>query len=215
MFNMYWVLFLFFIRCQALEETVMFCIPTQLESIEKQTLESNIKKCLESNFIYGIDHLSSKEHFLESYTKTANQKQISEQLEDTAQHEKEQLMLILRDIQFKSANNVHAIKKCADMSEKMPISVAIALEMSDIFSKYKLWQHHSKKDLEHCSYVLQNRVIPFQLQKIQQIKHAHQTYSESFQKITIARNQTKYMQQHLYNIRQTLIQDIIKYQTPS
>lgn len=211
-FNMYWVLFLFFVSCQALQETVMFCIPSQLESIEKQTLEKNIKKCLETNFIYGVDNLPSKEQFLESYLNTFRQKQITEQLEDTSQHQKEQLMLILRDIQKKSSNNVHAIKKCASLSEKMPISISIALEVSDIFSKYKLWKHHTKKDFDYCSFVLHDRVIPFQLKKINQLNLEYQSYNEGFQQILSARNQTKTMQQHLFDIRQIFIQDIIEYQ---
>ena len=196
----------------ALKETIMFCIPTQLESVDYNTLESRIKTCLETNFIHGWNNIDSKT-FLDSYIHTFEHKQTTEQLEDSSHHEKEQLILVLRDIQLKTSNNIHAIQQCGSISEKMPISIASTSETTDIFAEYKIWQHHSKKDIEHCDRILHYNVIQFQKHKIQQMKIAQQNYNEGFQKIILARNQTKIMQQTLADIREIFIEDIIKHQT--
>ena len=193
----------------------MFCIPTQLESVDYYTLESRIKTCLETNFIYGWNNLESKQTYLNSYIHTWQQKETTEQLEDSSHHEKEQLMLVLRDIQLKTSNNIHAIQKCGLISEKMPITVASASETTDIFAEYKIWKHHSKKDIQYCDRILHLNVIEFQKHKIQQMKTAQKNYNEGFEKIIIARNHTKLMQQQLANIRDIFIDEIIKHQTLS
>lgn len=212
---MFWLfLFTVFHWVHASEETILFCIPSQMETFTKNRLESTIKNCLQTNFIYGMDNIPSKNVFLDMYMDVLENKKITEQLEDLSQHQKEQLMLELRDIQYKSANNAHAIQKCADMSEKMPTGIVSVEEIKNVFFEYKIWRHHSKRDLDHCIHVLLSQVIHFQKQKIQRIQFALRFYEDGFQKIILSRNHLRLIHQNFTDIRHIFIQELIKYQTP-
>jgi len=149
-YTMKWIFFALLWVCTFCEEaSVIYCIPFELKSRIRQDLLDESTKCLRNNFNWNTLGL---EPWVDSYMTALEAKNIVEKLDSSFFYIRRELMLTLRDIQFRSTHHMHAIHQCAAIGHRIPkyILESYTDDTQLTVKAIGLWNHHITQDVTRC-----------------------------------------------------------------
>ena len=130
------------------------CIPHVVVYWERAPLEPTCTTLHRSLILDGPHKIKQSSshtliHTLE-HTKAGAE---ADQDDDKLYYKKRKLMTILRNTKLKSSHHIHAIKKCAAISHRMPVMLmdAYSNEIKMMAQVADTWTHHIKQDLKQCN----------------------------------------------------------------
>jgi len=147
---MKWILFIvLWARVVCEESTIMYCVPFKLKSRIRQDLLQETGDCLRNNFNWNALDL---EPWVDSYMEALEAKSVVEKLDTDFFFIRRELMLTLRDIQFRSSHHMHAIHQCAAIGRRIPkyILESYTKDTQLTVKAIDLWNHHITQDVSRC-----------------------------------------------------------------
>jgi len=147
---MKWIIFAILGCCAFAEEaSIMYCVPFKLKPRLRQDLIQETAQCLANNFKWNSLNL---EPWADSYMAALDAKQQVEKADTDFFYVRRELMLTLRDIQFRSSHHMHAIHECAKIGHRIPkyILESYTRDTHLTVKAVELWNHHISQDVARC-----------------------------------------------------------------
>ena len=147
---MKWIIFLlWWVSALCEEATIMYCVPFALKSRIRQDLLDETASCLRNNFKWDALDL---EPWVDSYMEALEAKNTIDKLDTDLFFIRRELMLTLRDIQFRSSHHMHAIHQCAAIGHRIPkyILESYTKDTQLTVKAIDLWNHHITQDVTRC-----------------------------------------------------------------
>ena len=137
-------------------EDIEVCLPTKIAAWEEDSFRDHVQSCLLTNFQWRATNASYLQPYIHTYMTALNLSHQADLDDDHLYYKRRILMTTLRDTQLKVTHHIHAIRKCAYISHKMPTKFmdAYTNEAQTLFEAGELWTHHIKQDLYECNRVL-------------------------------------------------------------
>ena len=157
------------------------CIPHVVVYWERAPLEQHVQHCIVTNFGWAAQNKTIFEPYIDTYIGAHQAGAEADQDDDKLYYKKRKLMTILRNTKLKSSHHIHAIKKCAAISHRMPVMLmdAYSNEIKMMAQVADTWTHHIKQDLKQCNKTLLDLVFRQHRHLEMHIMHDLHNYEEA------------------------------------
>lgn len=187
-----------------------FCMPQNVVEWDRVLLLKEVNRCIISNYI-KITSPSAVEHYVDHYDEAWNCLKLSRVADDEMYHSKRTLMAELRDLQLKTTHHANSILKCASISSRMPTKIMNEQnkEAKSVEYAINVWQHHLKRDLDHCKNLLVGSVFYHNKHLLEHLFASYYDYNEK--SISATKQEQKYLrvQQEMLEAREQVINLLI------